>query len=29
LTIARKMLRRVHHILVEVGDDLLAPLPEQ
>lgn len=29
LTIARKLLRRVHHILVEVGDDLLAPLPEQ
>jgi transposase len=28
LTIARKLLRRAHHILVEVGDDLLAPLPE-
>jgi transposase len=29
LTIARKLLRRVHHVLVEVGDDLLAPLPER
>jgi transposase len=29
LTIARKLLRRAHHILVAVGDDLLAPLPER
>lgn len=29
LTIARRLLRRVHHLLVEVGDDLLAPLPER
>lgn len=28
LTIARKLLRRAHHILVAVGDDLLTPLPE-
>lgn len=28
LTIARKLLRRAHHILVDVGDDLLAPLPD-
>jgi transposase len=28
LTIARKLLRRAYHILVAVGDDLLAPLPE-
>jgi transposase len=28
LTIARKLLRRAHHILVAVGDDLLEPLPE-
>jgi transposase len=29
LTIARKLLRRAHHILVDLGDDLLAPLPTQ
>lgn len=29
LTIARKLLRRAHHILVDVGDDLLAPLPDR
>jgi transposase len=28
LTIARKLLRRAHHVLGAVGDDLLAPLPE-
>jgi len=28
LTIARKILRRAHHALVAVGDDLLAPLPD-
>jgi transposase len=28
LTIARKILRRAHHVLVAVGDDLLAPLPD-
>jgi transposase len=28
LTIARKLLRRCHHALVAVGDDLLKPLPE-
>ena len=28
LTIARKLLRRAHHVLVAVGDDLLEPLPE-
>jgi transposase len=28
LTIARKILRRAHHVLVSVGDDLLAPLPD-
>lgn len=27
LTIARKILRRAHHVLVAVGDDLLLPLP--
>ena len=27
LTIARKLLRRAHHALVGVGDELLAPLP--
>jgi transposase len=29
LTIARKLLRRAHHILLDVGDDLLAPLPDR
>ena len=28
LTIARKLLRRAHHVLVAVGDDLLAPQPD-
>jgi transposase len=28
LTIARKLLRRAHHVLATVGDDLLSPLPE-
>ena len=28
LTIARKLLRRAHHVLVAVGDDLLTPLPQ-
>lgn len=28
LTIARKILRRAHHVLVSAGDDLLRPLPE-
>jgi transposase len=27
LTIARKLLRRAYHVLLAVGDDLLAPLP--
>lgn len=28
LTIARKLLRRAYHILVALGDDLVAPLPD-